>query len=298
MRRVMAGGIAALAAAATILVGAGAGAAAASAAGKSPAASSGSLYFVRGVNIMAVPVGGGAAHKITNVGNGGATGMTVVNGKVFWVTLTGLHGTLSFASKNGGPAHVLLRNLNTPRGLASADNWLFWVDDNAIGRVRPNGTGLNRKFIKLPPEAGGGVADGLTADGGHLFFSRCQGHEIGRVNLNGSHIDLSFIKLSHKACPQGLGVGNNHVYWADLSGFVGRATFAGHGANGSWLNIHAAGEGPFNVAADRVHVYWDWGGAAGSPVHVGRATVSGTGLSKNFLTGQGAFALTSPGARP
>jgi len=292
MRRVLAGGIAALAAAATVL----AGAAAASAAGKSSAAASGRLYFVRGVNIMVVPVGGGTARKVTKAGNGGATGMTIASGKVFWVTVTGLHDTLSFASKNGGTAHVLVRNLNTPRGLVSADGWLFWVDENAIGRVRPNGTGLNRKFIKLPQEVGGGVADGLATDGGHLFFSRCQGHEIGRVNLNGTHKDLSFIKLPRKACPQGLGVGNTHVYWADLSGFVGRATLTGHGANGSWLNIHAAGQGPFNVAADRAHVFWDWGGAAQSPVHVGRATVSGTGLNKTFLTGQGAFALTSPGA--
>jgi len=291
----MASGIAALAAAATVLAGAGA-AGAAGAVGTSPAAASGSLYFVRGVNIMVVPVGGGTAHKVTKAGTDSVTGMTIASGKVFWVTVTGRHDTLSFASKNGGSAHVLVRNLNTPRGLVSADGWLFWVDENAIGRVHPNGTGLSRKFIKLPQEVGGGVADGLATDGHHLFFSRCLGHEIGRVDLTGAHKHLSFIKLSRKACPQGLGIGNSHVYWADLSGFVGRATLTGHSANGSWLNIHAAGQGPFNVAADNAHVYWDWGGAAGSPVHVGRATVSGTGLNKNFLTGQGAFALTSSGA--
>jgi hypothetical protein len=248
------------------------------------------------VNIMVVPVGGGTAHKVTKAGTDSVTGMTIASGKVFWVTLTGAHDTLSFASKNGGSAHVLVRNLNTPRGLVSAGGWLFWVDENAIGRVHPNGTGLNRTFIKLPQEAGGGVADGLATDGHHLFFSRCQGHEVGRVDLTGAHKNLSFIKLTSKACPQGLGVGNTHVYWADLSGFVGRATLTGHSAKWNWLNIHAAGEGPFNVTADNAHVFWDWGGAAGSPVHVGRATVGGTGLNKTFLTGQGAFALTSSGA--
>jgi hypothetical protein len=287
MRRALAGGLAALAtAAATVLAGA----------APAGAAGGGSLYFVRGVNIMVVGAGGGTAHKITKVGNGGATGMTIASGKVFWVTLTGSHDTLSFAAKNGGSAHVLVRNLNTPRGLVSADGWLFWIDQNAIGRVHPNGTGLNRKFIKLPKEPGGGIGDGLATDGHHLFFSRCLNHEIGRVDLSGAHKNLSFIKLARKACPQGLAVGNTHVYWADLSGFVGRATLTGHGANDSWLNIHAAGQGPFNVAADNAHVFWDWGGAAGSPVHTGRATVSGTGLNKTFLTGQGAFALTSPGA--
>jgi hypothetical protein len=291
--RAMAGGIAALAATATMLAGA---AGAASAASASPRAGGGNLYFVRGVNIMVVSVNGGTAHKIAKTGNEGVTGMTIASGKLFWATLTGSHDTISFANQNGGSVHVLVRNLNTPRGLVSVGGWLFWVDENAIGRVHPNGTGLNRKFIKLPQEAGGGVADGLATDGHHLFFSRCQGHEIGRVDLTGAHKNLSFIKLAAKACPQGLGVGNSHVYWADLSGFVGRANLTGSGANGKWLNIHAAGEGPFNVAADNAHVFWDWGGAAGSPVHTGRATVGGTGLNKSFLTGQGAFALTSPGA--
>jgi hypothetical protein len=287
--RVMGGGIAALAVAATMLAGA-------ASAGASSASASGSLYFVRGVNIMVVPVGGGAAHKVAKTGTEGVTGLTIASGKVFWVTLTGTHDTISFANKNGGSAHVLVRNLNTPRGLVSADGWLFWVDDNAIGRVHPNGSNLSRQFIKLPQEGGGGVADGLATDGQHLFFSRCQNHEVGRVDLTGAHKNLSFIKLPSKACPQGLGVGNSHVYWADLSGFVGRATLTGHSAKWNWLNIHAAGEGPFNVAADNAHVFWDWGGAAGSPVHVGRASVSGTGLKKTFLTGQGAFALTSSGA--
>src|SRR5579871_2973276 len=99
MRRVLAGGLAALAAIATVV----AGAATASASGK---AGGGDLYFVRGTNIMAVSVSGGAAHKVTSVGNGGATGMAIASGKVFWVTLTGSHDTLSFANKNGGSAHV------------------------------------------------------------------------------------------------------------------------------------------------------------------------------------------------
>jgi hypothetical protein len=245
---------------------------------------------------MIVPVSGGTAHKVTRTGTDSLTGITIASGKVFWVTLTGLRDPISFANKNGGPAHVLVRNLNGPVGLVSADGWLFWVDQNAIGRVRPNGTNLNRKFISLPKEPGGSVANGLATDGSHLFFSRCEDHEVGRVDLNGSHKNLSFIKLPSKACPQGMGVGNSHVYWADLSGFVGRATLTGHDAKWNWLNIQSAGEGPFNVAADNAHVFWDWGGAAGSPVHIGRATVGGTGLNKTFLTGQGAFALTSSGA--
>src|SRR5579863_3685228 len=96
--RVMASGIAALAAAATMLAGAGT----AGAAGTGSRGSSGSLYFVRGVNIMVVPVGGGTARKITKSGTDSVTGMTIASGKIFWVTLTGLRDNLSFAAKNGG----------------------------------------------------------------------------------------------------------------------------------------------------------------------------------------------------
>ncbi len=262
----------------------------------SPTAASGSLYFVRGVNIMVVPVSGGTAHKITKVGNGSVTGMTIASGKVFWVTLTGQHDTLSFAAKNGGSAHVLVRNLNTPRGLVSADGWLFWVDQNAIGRVRPNGTGstASSSSCRRRPAAASPMAWLPTATICSSAAARAT-RSAGSTCPAPTRACRSSSSRTRPARRAWLSV-TPIVYWADLAGFVGRSTLTGHGANGSWLNIRAAGQGPFNVAADNAHVFWDWGGAAGSPVHVGRATVSGTGLNKNFLTGQGAFALTSPGA--
>ena len=76
---------------------------------------------------------------------------------------------------------------------------------------------------------------------------------------------------------------------------MGRATLAGTGANDKWLRIRSR-QGPFNVAADNHHVYWDWGGVAGTPMHVGRARVNGAGFVKSLFEGQGAFLLTSPGA--
>jgi hypothetical protein len=69
----------------------------------------------------------------------------------------------------------------------------------------------------------------------------------------------------------------------------------GTGASDTWLNIHSH-QGPFYVAADDCHVYWDWGGVAGSPMHIGTAQVDRAGFRASILTGQGAFLLTSPGA--
>jgi len=183
--------------------------------------------------------------------------------------------------------------LDFPVGLVAADGWLYWADENAIGRVRPNGTKLSRQFIKLPQETGGGVANGLATDGHHLFFSRCLDSEIGRANFGGGGV--AYIKLPKSSCPQGLAIGGGELYWAEVGGHVGRATVGGTHIASKWLNIHTS-QGPFDLAADKSNLYWDWGGVAGSPIHVGRARVSGRGFDRSIFLGQGAFLLTSPGA--
>jgi hypothetical protein len=256
----------------------------------------GDLYFVSGEYIERRPVAGGAALRVVKVGDASIAGMAIVSDRLFWVTLTGAHDALSYLELRGSPhVHRLVSNLPDPVGLVAADGWLYWADEVAIGRVRPDGSHVSRRFISLPQEDGGGVADGLATDGRHLFFSRCQNSTVGRVGVNGHDLELSFIHLrARDACPQGLAVGNDHVYWAQL-GYVGRATLGGKGANDKWLSIHTS-QGPFNVAADDMNVYWDWGGVAGSPTHVGRVRVDRAAFDRSVFIGQGAFLLTSPGA--
>jgi hypothetical protein len=256
----------------------------------------GDLYFVSGEYIMRVPVTGGKPRRVVKAGQVSVTGMAIVGDRLFWVTQAGEGGSLRYVSLHGAPvAHTLVGNLSFSMGLVAADGWLYWADENAIGRVRPDGAHLTRRFVAPPQENGGGVANGLGTDGQHLFFSRCQDNEIGRVDTNGRRLALSFIKLPAKTCPQALAVGNNHVYWAELVSYVGRATLRGTGASDTWLNIHSH-QGPFYVAADDCNIYWDWGGVAGSPMHVGTAQVDRAGFRASILTGQGAFLLTSPGA--
>jgi hypothetical protein len=254
----------------------------------------GDLYYVAGGYIVRVPVSGGAPKRVVRVGDVSVTGMAIADDRLFWVTLTGADDSLSYVGLRGAPhAHTLVGSLPFPVGLVAADGWLYWADQNAIGRVRPDGARLSRQFIKLPQETGGGVADGLATDGHHLFFSRCQDNEIGRVNLGGG--DVAFIKLPKGSCPQGLAVGGGELYWAELDGYVGHATLQGTHIVSKWLNIRTS-QGPFNLAADDDDVYWDWGGVAGSPVHIGRAQVNRHGLHSSILLGQGALLLTSSGA--
>jgi hypothetical protein len=299
VRVVLAAGVTALAvAAATLAVPAAAGATLL----RPPAAvhavihdkkTPGDLYYVAGGYIVRVPVSGGAAQRVVRVGDVSVSGIAIADNRLFWVTLTGANDAISYVGLSGAPhAHLLVGDLNLPVGLVAADGWLYWADQNAIGRVRPNGTHLSRQFIKLPQESGGGVANGLATDGHHLFFSRCQDSEIGRVGFGGDGV--AFIKLPQKACPQGLAVGGE-LYWAEIGGYVGRATLEGTHIVNKWLNIHTV-QGPFNLAADDDNVYWDWGGVAGSPMHIGRARATGRGFDSSVYLGQGAFLLTSPGA--
>lgn len=255
------------------------------------AAQPGELYYVAGGYIVRAPAAGGAAQRVVHVGGVSVTGMAVADGRLYWTALD--TGQLDYVTlgRGVGQAHTLVRGLADPVGLASAGGWLFWADQNALGRVHPNGTSLNRRFIRLPRQPGGGVADGLATDGRNLYFSRCQNNEIGRVATSGHGLDPRFVRLAAHACPQQLTVGDNHLYWTELPGFVGRATLGGTSARGHWLGIRSS-QGPFNVAANGTSVYWDWGGVAGRPMHIGTATVSGTHLRTTFTLGQGALLLT------
>ena len=300
VRIFLAAGVTALTAAATML----AAPAAAGAAVLRPSAAvravihakktPGDLYYVAGGYIVRVPVSGGAAKRVVHVGDVSVTGIAIADNRLYWVTLTGANDAISWVGLKGAPhAHLLVGRLDFPVGLVAADGWLYWADENAIGRVRPNGTKLSRQFIKLPQETGGGVANGLATDGHHLFFSRCLDSEIGRANFGGGGV--AYIKLPKSSCPQGLAIGGGELYWAEVGGHVGRATVGGTHIASKWLNIHT-GQGPFDLAADKFNLYWDWGGVAGSPIHVGRARVSGRGFDSSIFLGQGAFLLTSPGA--
>jgi hypothetical protein len=262
----------------------------------SAAPQAGDLYYDNAGYIMRVPLAGGTPQRMVKVGGASVTGIAVTDGRLFWITEAGLTDSLSYVTLGGAP-HVrqLVGGLPFPDALVAAGGWLYWADQDAIGRVRPDGAQLNRRFLVLRQENGGGVAEGLATDGSHLYFSRCQDGTIGRVDLSGAALDMSFIRLPGLACPQGLAVGSDHVYWTELGGHVGRATLQGTGAKQTWLSI-GEGNGPFNLSADGSNLYWDWGGGAGTPEYVGTARVTGAGVRTHYLLGQGAFLDTAPGA--
>jgi Ca2+-binding RTX toxin-like protein len=69
-----------------------------------------------------------------------------------------------------------------------------------------------------------------------------------------------------------------YVYWANLSGSIGRATLQGTGANQTFIG--GANEA---LAVDDKHIYWTTVTPDGSTI--GRANIGGNKVNPNFITG-------------
>jgi hypothetical protein len=224
--------------------------------------------------------------EIVNVGNANLFGIAVGGRYVFWTTEagTGDRGNVMRATLTGHGVRPLIAGLPAPDAVIAVHGFLYWSDRDAIGRVALNGSHLDRRFIVLPREQGGGVADGLATDGTHLYFSRCLDDSIGRADLDGHHVIRSYISTGgHGSCPQGIAVGGSHLYWTELkAGTIGRASLDRRGVNGRWLNVRT-NQGPFQVVADTAHIYWTWGGVAGSPTWTGRVSADRSHFDPHFL---------------
>lgn len=223
--------------------------------------------------------------QVVRLGDVNVFAIALAGPYVYWSTEQGPRdqGAIMRAALDGQNVRRLVGGLPAPASLIAVEGFVYWSDENAIGRMALDGSHVRRRFIVLPREQGGGVADGLASDGTHLYFTRCIDDTIGRAGLNGRQIDRRLISLGPKSCPQGIAVGGRHLYWTELgSGTIGRATLNGRGVDGRWLHIRS-NQGPFQVAADRAHVYWSWGGVAGSPSYTGRVDANGTHLDPRFL---------------
>jgi hypothetical protein len=256
------------------------------------ARASSALYYQSGKSIDRLSLVGPARRtRVLSLGSGAELPAIVVAGRyVYWAVETGRAGrdTIMRALLDGRGVRRLVGGLTFPDSLTAAGGYLYWADQNSIGRVGLGGSHLQRRFIALAQERGGGVAEGLASDGTYLYFSRCQDSEIGRADLDGTKVDDTFVSLGSTHCPQGLSVSGGDIYWTELGtvgdGTIGRAALDGTGADDAWLDTHTD-QGPFQVAADPSHVYWTSGGAAGSPSYTERANADGSHIEPRFLQG-------------
>jgi hypothetical protein len=209
------------------------------------------------------------------------------------------------AGQRGGYARVnspglwdatLVSGLPITISLVAAHGYIYWPDEAGIGRVAMDGSRLNRAYIPLPPEEGGGVADGLAIEGHYLYFSRCQDGTVGRADLDGLSIRQDLVSLGWPNCPQALAAARGRVYWAELGepgesfGRIGSATLNGGDVNEASFVTNSE-DGPFGLAAGRGFIFWSWGGSAGSPEYIARTRLDGQRSNSTFTTGGSAIAL-------
>jgi hypothetical protein len=278
-------GVAAIVASAVVLLSAG------SAASSTLARPSRALYYETAVgpatyaidklNLSAPKV----STQVVKVGSASLFGIAVGGPYIYWSTERGPRdrGAIMRASLKGEHVHRFVGGLTSADSVIAVRGYVYWADQDAIGRVALDGSHLQRHLIDLTRKQNFAVADGLASDGTYLYFSRCDGNTIGRADLDGNHVEERFISLGAKSCPQGLAVTGTHIYWTQLgSGTVGRARLNGRDVDGRWLNIHTW-QGPFQVVADRDHIYWTWGGVDGSPSYTGRADANRSHLDRRFL---------------
>ncbi len=192
--------------------------------------------------------------------------------------------------QEGAPAETLLRFEDSVQGLAAAGDYIYWVGPTHVGRVRTDGSNVNRTFLALRTEGDGlPAADGLAADGEHLYFTQCGWDRIGKVELVAAENPQITWLFAHRSCPVDIAVDDGYVYWTSRTrgenvGAIGRVSVNGESPQRAWFNI-GTGSGPFSMAAVGGFVYWSWGGIDGSPTQIGRVARDGSQVSKELISG-------------
>jgi virginiamycin B lyase len=156
-----------------------------------------------------------------------------------------------------------------------AEALIYWSNfgDTTIGRANLDGTGVDKTFIDP-----NGSPTGLAVDEAHVYWASPFGgadliDSIGRANLDGTGVDHNFIAGAN--LPTAVAVDDAHVYWANWgTDSIGRANLDGTGVD---QGLIPAG-GPFGVAVDATHVYFDSGRDS-----IGRANLDGTGVDPSFI---------------
>ena len=197
-------------------------------------------------------------------------------------------GTLIRSMPSDGRRPITVARVGAAFGLAVSGDYVYWGAPGAIGRVSIDGTRAQRRFLVIPRQKSGDIANGLAADENYLYISQCFNGRIGRIPLNvrEPHPRVDWI-IHTDTCPQDIAVSDGYIYWGGndgtSEGVIGRATLEGGRPNESWTRIRSAA-GPFDIAVANGFVYWVWGGIAGAPSFLGRVSIDGGGISRKVLT--------------
>ena len=267
-------------------------------------ASAARLYLLRGQAIVSMdPAHPGPATTVVAHAGVAVEGISAGGGYVFWVSLSRddqRDGQLWRARADGTQAKVIVAHINSEAKTAVAGRYVFWIDPTGLSRVGIDGTDVRRRLVPLPKNDAGQSADDVAGDARWVYFSRCDDGAVGRVATDGNHLARRFVYAGKRSCPEGLGVGNGHLYWAsavsehgDLIPALGRATTSGHAIRNDWL--HTGGDfSPLDVAAGGGRIFWTSSlssAKSGATSYLGRARADGSGIVPRLFRDDAAFSL-------
>jgi hypothetical protein len=211
-------------------------------------------------------------------------GLAVDGSHIYWS-----HGAIGRANLDGTGVD---ENFITPvvggaYAVAVDASHIYWGGGNAVGRADLGGTNVSTI-------AGSGVEDirGIAvysspaSGGGHIYYADIVGGgTIGRADLDGSQDDDFFIDPAALGQPElvgdGVAVNATGIYWPSISGptfAIAHADFGPAHVNSTAITNTGTVEG---LAVDDTHLYF------GTGTGVGRATLSGTVIEPNLITGGG-----------
>jgi hypothetical protein len=155
-------------------------------------------------------------------------------------------GSLGRANLDGtGVDDSFVTDVKEPCDLALSGGYVYWMEEDGIGRARLDGSNPERSFI---PFSNWASDCGLAASDTYLYW--VEGETIARANLDGGGIHHAFIPDAGPV--NGIALDSGHIYWAggvlNSTGSIGRANLDGTQADPVWIS--SSGDLPRGVAVD------------------------------------------------
>ena len=166
------------------------------------------------------------------------------------------------------PVDIVLRNVTTGKSLTLnlPERW-DGTDLSLDWRLRTitDPSGADRSALLDPEDNELWAVDA---------FSGTLTAEIETVANAASELNRSFVAAS---LAHAVAVDSTYIYWADSSGYIGRARLDGSSPNARFIG--SVGE-VFGIAVNATHIYW--AGTGGT--NIGRANIDGSSPNSTFLT--------------
>jgi hypothetical protein len=183
-------------------------------------------------------------------------------------------GRAQFGGPHGQPDFIRLQN--PANGIAVDDEHIYWTATDQAGMAFLGRADLDGSHIDETLVSGLGSRPlSIAVQGGYVYWSEPLRDSIGRASLDGTSPDRNFISTS---TPGPVAADDQHLYWASLSGPIGRAEIDGTGLLPDFIT---GADCPAGLSTDRARIYWT-NFCRGS---IGSAQLDGAGVDQESITG-------------